>query len=419
MISDQSKKTSVFETAEGGEIAIDVSRNFMRPIIWDSALRKLPWRSIRGSDDLVHATKLAWSGSPSRFRLAEGCSVPLAKAVDIQSPQGAAFEIAKALTWRREYWAAEIDVVAIPRATYFPSANLIVNDGAYVWEELEYTTDMRSTGLFKEGDGPLTLRPAYQKMALEAPLIAGVTWICGCRYYRNYTHWHTEVLSQLMDLDVQLPNPTRFAFQSLDEGRRTSLLATRRVKRSDIVLADKAYHFEIALVATQSLFRTWLHPAIAAPLRALASEMVSQSVPSRRPRRPVYISRLDAGARPMTNETDLCAALEAVGVKIVTASETSYKEQVAIFSSASLLIGPHGSGLTNMIYCPKGTPVIELRATHASGRSPLWDGSYRMLSSIMGIPYGVMVFENPVDTDPWQVDIPLVLATLAKFDLGA
>lgn len=37
-----------------------------------------------------------------------------------------------------------------------------------------------------------------------------------------------------------------------------------------------------------------------------------------------------------------------------------FKETVELFSRAKLIVGPHGAGLTNMIFAPKNIPIIEL-----------------------------------------------------------
>lgn len=39
----------------------------------------------------------------------------------------------------------------------------------------------------------------------------------------------------------------------------------------------------------------------------------------------------------------------------------SFKEQVALFSETSILLSNHGAGLTNMLFMPAGSNVIELR----------------------------------------------------------
>ena len=35
-------------------------------------------------------------------------------------------------------------------------------------------------------------------------------------------------------------------------------------------------------------------------------------------------------------------------------------DQVALFHRAECVVGPHGAGLTNLLFCRSGTPVIEI-----------------------------------------------------------
>lgn len=45
------------------------------------------------------------------------------------------------------------------------------------------------------------------------------------------------------------------------------------------------------------------------------------------------------------------------------------KEQIGIVSSARGLLGPHGAGLTHVIFLPRGSPLIEVSDYVALGRS--------------------------------------------------
>jgi len=63
-----------------------------------------------------------------------------------------------------------------------------------------------------------------------------------------------------------------------------------------------------------------------------------------------YVSREDTTTRRMVNEAVLVARLKAEGVHIVNPSSHSIEEQIAIFANAKAIIGPHGAGLTNVIF---------------------------------------------------------------------
>jgi capsular polysaccharide biosynthesis protein len=75
----------------------------------------------------------------------------------------------------------------------------------------------------------------------------------------------------------------------------------------------------------------------------------------------IYISRGDAFKRKVINESELIEYLESVGFAIVdNLSTMSVTEQALLFSSASMVIAPHGAALANLVFCQPGTIVVEL-----------------------------------------------------------
>jgi capsular polysaccharide biosynthesis protein len=75
----------------------------------------------------------------------------------------------------------------------------------------------------------------------------------------------------------------------------------------------------------------------------------------------IYISRGKAAHRKIDNEADILPLLKKNGFKTVFCEEMSFKEQVSLFSETAVLLTNHGAGLTNMLFMPAGSNVIELR----------------------------------------------------------
>lgn len=74
----------------------------------------------------------------------------------------------------------------------------------------------------------------------------------------------------------------------------------------------------------------------------------------------LYVSREDAERRHITNENEVWMLLQNLGFEKVIPGQLSFKEQIEIFSSAKAVVGAHGAGLTNLVFCPPKTTVIEL-----------------------------------------------------------
>jgi hypothetical protein len=78
------------------------------------------------------------------------------------------------------------------------------------------------------------------------------------------------------------------------------------------------------------------------------------------PKRRLYISRDDASTRRITNERDIMARLEAFGFERLVLSDMPVEDIVSVFANAEIILSPHGSGLTNILFAPPGSQVIEI-----------------------------------------------------------
>ncbi len=92
----------------------------------------------------------------------------------------------------------------------------------------------------------------------------------------------------------------------------------------------------------------------------LKENFLSLSLPKISASDHIYISRKNANARVLLNEDSLINMLCSYGFDIIHAENYSFLEQVAIFANAKIIVSPHGSGLSNIVFSKPGTSVIEL-----------------------------------------------------------
>jgi hypothetical protein len=78
------------------------------------------------------------------------------------------------------------------------------------------------------------------------------------------------------------------------------------------------------------------------------------------PTRKILISRRDAKIRRLLEEEEVGRRLEKAGFESVVLTGMPFKEQVALFASASTVVSMHGAGLSNVAFMPKGGVVVEL-----------------------------------------------------------
>ena len=83
----------------------------------------------------------------------------------------------------------------------------------------------------------------------------------------------------------------------------------------------------------------------------------------------IYIDRSDSSVnkffRKIINEKEIIDFLISKNFKIVKLSEFSFLDQVCIFNNAKHIIGLHGAGFANVIFCKKNTNIVEIKPKNA------------------------------------------------------
>jgi len=75
-------------------------------------------------------------------------------------------------------------------------------------------------------------------------------------------------------------------------------------------------------------------------------------------------------------------------LKKVTLEDLSFQAQIDLFSDASLIVAPHGSGLANLVFAPPGAKVVELQSEfQAPGVLLPW---FYLLAAVSGFGYAVL-----------------------------
>jgi hypothetical protein len=74
----------------------------------------------------------------------------------------------------------------------------------------------------------------------------------------------------------------------------------------------------------------------------------------------IYIARGDAAVnRKVINEPDLITQLKKYDFEIHYLSGMSVTEQAQLFNAAKIVVGAHGAGLSNLVFCQPDTKVLE------------------------------------------------------------
>lgn len=217
-----------------------------------------------------------------------------------------------------------------------------------------------------------------------------VTWIAE-RVYHNHSHWLTAHVPKLDLLrsqglleDLVLPSRTTPAIEA---SLRRMGLDRRDFPTVDL---DTVLDAEELTIVGSDRFRPELLQTVRS---ALAIPRVSS--PSRR----IYISRARAARRRLLNEEEIWSSLRRAGFERVFMEDLPFDEQVDLMAETAVLVAPHGAGLTNMLFCPPGTHVVEI----ADLGFP--NPNFYAVASAMGHPYWLIPARSVGDGHPLGRDM--------------
>jgi len=193
-------------------------------------------------------------------------------------------------------------------------------------------------------------RPLHATLPRQAERrISRGVWIAE-RVYDNHSHWLTAHLPKLLLLrdldrlgDLVLPAElTPEILETLDRLRidhaRCAAIAPGERVRFDRLTLLETDRFRPELV--QSVRDAFARPGLA--------------------RRRVFVTRRSARGRRLREEEAVMALLAPRGFETVAMETLSFEEQVRLMGETEAIVAPHGAGLTNMIFCPAGTVVVEI-----------------------------------------------------------
>ncbi|WP_444677366.1 glycosyltransferase family 61 protein [Halomonas sp. E19] len=211
------------------------------------------------------------------------------------------------------------------------------------------------------------------------------------RVYDNHSHWLTAHLPKLLLLrernmldNVLLPMERTPA---MDGSLRLLGLDPEGFKTFDL---SRPLKVEQLTVVGTDRFRPEL-------IRQVPDAYgVDDAAPAQRK---IFISRAKAERRRLINEDQLWPLLEAEGFERVFMEELSFEEQVELMKSTAVLVAPHGAGLTNMMFCQKGTHIVEI----ADLGFP--NPNFYALAAAMGHNYWLIQADSVGDVHPLEKDL--------------
>ncbi|MDX6501679.1 MAG: hypothetical protein QOG23_4939 [Blastocatellia bacterium] len=236
-----------------------------------------------------------------------------------------------------------------PFLASIPSARVLGPDGCVITPDQGILREsLWSSGLFQQNR-------IYRSLRLPTPqFLSGSYYTIASPYSAGYYHWIVEVLPRL------------FAHESVanDCPRLVVNSPLNRWQLESLELLGFPYQNLVELGTDYlQLEKLYFPPYIGINpycLDWLRERLLATVTPEPLPQR-VYITRRLAAKRRLVNEDQIESLLHEHGFIIAELETLSFAEQVRLFAQAEIVVGPHGAGLTNMVWAPRDCKIMEIQ----------------------------------------------------------
>lgn len=206
----------------------------------------------------------------------------------------------------------------------------------------------------------------FESMDLPEPgYLDGTTLLLGTHGAHNYYHWNVDVLPKLGIVELagySLDDIDRIVLRDFNQKFHHDAFARLGIAEKKLYLTENAPYFQC-----ERLLHVDLRNFVGMQMNRVVPEYLRSvfldSPQSARDRK-LFIARANNHARPITNQDEALDLVGRYGFETVYMEGLSLAEQAQMFNSASVIVGTHGAGLTNLVYCEPGTTVVEIYGEH-------------------------------------------------------
>jgi Glycosyltransferase 61 len=295
------------------------------------------------------------------------------------------------------------------RLAIIPQGRVYSNKGLIVTPDSLQIQDFSGgafEGLFEHAFVCKGLLPSIRSVPGKVAVFA--TGLGDCNYY----HWTVENLPRIRLMEEAGISPDWFFLPRRHRFHRDSL-ELFGIPSKNQILANEYTHVQADELVIASMVRSEITPENALFLyQRMANTSWSKTKSTNRLR--IYVARRRRSWRHVVNEKALLSQLSQYGFKRYFLEELPLRTQIQLFQQAEFVIGPHGAGLTNLVYCNAGTKVIEI----GSPIRPL--GFFYFIAHHRGLRY-LNFFGKAVDIERdesnIEVDVPMLVGLLRGMDL--
>ncbi len=193
----------------------------------------------------------------------------------------------------------------------------------------------------------------------------------GASGYNNYAHWLLDIVPKIKILSevYNLKKVDYFYFSKLNRFQKETLKilklnsiriidskSNKHCLMENLIFCTHPNYFKGTISDAHSNIPKWIISYLRKTFLAFADKKIEKH-------KKIYIDRSDSRYNhcKIINDSEIKEYLKNQGFQIIRLSKHSFKKQVSIFKSCNYVIGPHGAGLANLIFCKRKTKVLEIK----------------------------------------------------------
>lgn len=271
-------------------------------------------------------------------------------------------------------------VAILPGGRVLSDKAVISPDNKLIWDlSVEWKKPPEEHSIFKEEKlPPVTLTEETVAM-LNHPAAD------------NYFHWMLEVLARIHLIQKSNIKINKYIINHRSLPFQLETLQACGIPEDRIIVPHNDFH----LKAKQLVVPSYVNLPNAWSCKYVRELLLNRvTIKKDKEYERIYIMRKNR--RKITNETEILQVLNEYGFKIISPESMSVQKQIEVFHSAKIVIGAHGAGLANLVFCEPGTRVIELFA------SSYIEPHYWLISRLMNLDYRFIIGKRKIRIKWWS-----------------
>ena len=274
-----------------------------------------------------------------------------------------------------------------------PNVTLVGNFGVARTSENEILTESTLFTDIKNIQLSVVMYGAKPPVALSDKL----TWVSLQSYSAgNYSHWLNDCLPRLMVVDLNRQD-LGYIVPTESQSFHFELLALLGIPADRIYVPSAQQNVQV-----EKFLLTRVAKSVSRGHRVMTKRLrdclwfAAQVEPAHAKR--MYISRAQS-SRAIVNEADMLPILERYGFEIAFCESLTVKEQIQLFSQASVIAGAHGAGMNNIVFAKPGAQIMEIYNRYR------WEMNVHRLAGGLGHQHWHLFADNAGKDQETRVDI--------------